>query len=134
MSVLLLLIKLINYEYNIYMLGEFMLHNLSKLRQLSGVTQSELGNMVGVSQQSINKYENHNIEPDIETLKKISDFFEVSVDYLIGHNYNDSVSEDITNYNQNDMISDKILLNNYHKLDEKTKKNIFSLIRDIKKL
>jgi len=111
-----------------------MLHNLSKLRQLSGVTQSELGNMVGVSQQSINKYENHNIEPDIETLKKISDFFEVSVDYLIGHNYNDSVSEDITNYNQNDMISDKILLNNYHKLDEKTKKNIFSLIRDIKKL
>lgn len=109
-----------------------MLHNLSKLRQLAGVTQSELGEIVGVSQQSINKYENQNIEPDITTLIKLANFFEVSVDYIIGHDYKETISESIIEYNKEDITTDKILLNNYHKLDEATKINIFNLIRDIK--
>lgn len=62
-----------------------MLENLRTLRAESGVTQKQLADAVGVSQQSINKYENHNIEPDVETLIRIADFFHISVDYLIGH-------------------------------------------------
>ena len=45
-----------------------MLVNLKKLREEASVSQKALAEAVGVSQQSINKYENHNIEPDIETL------------------------------------------------------------------
>lgn len=63
-----------------------MLINLKKLRQETGVSQKQLADNIGVSQQSINKYENHNIEPDIETLIRIADFFDTSVDYLVGHN------------------------------------------------
>lgn len=62
-----------------------MLENLRTLRAESGVTQKQLADAVGVSQQSINKYENHNIEPDVETLIRIADFFHISVDHLIGH-------------------------------------------------
>ena len=62
-----------------------MLINLKLLRGSRGVTQKALADAIGVSQQSINKYENHNIEPDIDTMIKIADFFETSVDYLIGH-------------------------------------------------
>lgn len=62
-----------------------MLENLRTLRAESGVTQKQLADAVGISQQSINKYENHNIEPDIETMIRIADFFHVSVDHLIGH-------------------------------------------------
>lgn len=62
-----------------------MLKRLKTLRELSGVTQKQLAEAVGVSQQSINKYENHNIEPDIATLILLADFFHTSVDYLIGH-------------------------------------------------
>ena len=62
-----------------------MLENLRKLRLEAGVTQKQLAEAVSVSQQSINKYENHNIEPDIETLIRLSDFFHTSVDVLIGH-------------------------------------------------
>lgn len=40
---------------------------------------------MGTSQQSVNKYENHNVEPDISALIKLADYFETSVDYLIGH-------------------------------------------------
>ena len=47
-----------------------MLVNLKKLREEIGVSQRALADAVGVSQQSINKYENHKIEPDIETLNR----------------------------------------------------------------
>ena len=62
-----------------------MLENLRKLRTEAGVTQKQLADAISVSQQSINKYENHNIEPDIQTMILIADFFHTSVDYLIGH-------------------------------------------------
>ncbi len=62
-----------------------MLENLKKLRAQAGVSQKQLADSVGVSQQSINKYENHNIEPDIETMIRMAKYFNTSVDYLIGY-------------------------------------------------
>lgn len=62
-----------------------MVKNLRKLRNEYKISQKQLADVIGVSQQSINKYENHNIEPDIETLKSIANYFNTSVDYLIGY-------------------------------------------------
>ncbi len=62
-----------------------MLKNLRALRLQSGVTQREPAEAIGVSRQSINKYENHNIEPDIETMKRLTDFFQTGIDYPVGH-------------------------------------------------
>ena len=62
-----------------------MLKNLKLLRQKSGTSQQKLAEVIGVSQQSINKYENHAIEPDIKTLMLLADYFNTSVDYLIGY-------------------------------------------------
>lgn len=61
-----------------------MLQNLKKLREEAGISQKTLAEKIGVSQQSINKYENHNIEPDIDTMIRIADCFDTSVDHLIG--------------------------------------------------
>ena len=61
-----------------------MVKNLKALREEAGMSQKALAEKIGVSQQSINKYENHNIEPDIDTLVRIADCFDTSVDYLIG--------------------------------------------------
>ena len=61
-----------------------MLENLKLLRSTAGISQKTLADSIGVSQQSINKYENHNIEPDIETLSGIADYFHVSIDFLVG--------------------------------------------------
>ena len=71
--------------YHLHTGGVTMLTNLKKLREDASISQKALADAIGVSQQSVNKYENHNIEPDIETLIRIADFFETSVDYLIGH-------------------------------------------------
>ena len=62
-----------------------MLENLKELRKATKTTQNELAEAIGVSQQSINKYENHNIEPDIETLVRIADYFSTSGGYIVGH-------------------------------------------------
>ena len=62
-----------------------MIKNLKQLRIEKGISQQQLADKIGVSQQSVNKYENHNVEPDIDTLVRIADIFNTSVDYLIGH-------------------------------------------------
>ncbi len=62
-----------------------MLKNLKALRLRAGMSQQQLADAVIVSQQSINKYENHEVEPNLATVCALADLFNVSVDYLIGH-------------------------------------------------
>lgn len=62
-----------------------MVKNLRKLRVSRGISQQQLADVIGTSQQSINKYENHSVEPDIHALIKLADYFETTVDYLVGH-------------------------------------------------
>ena len=57
-----------------------MIKNLKKLRTEKGVSQQQLASVIGISQQSVNKYENHNIEPDIFTLCALADYFDPSID------------------------------------------------------
>ncbi len=61
-----------------------MIKNLKTLRNEFKISQQKLADAVGVSQQSINKYENQDVEPDIAILIKIADYFSVSLDYLVG--------------------------------------------------
>lgn len=61
-----------------------MVKRLKQLRIEKGISQQQLAAVLGVSQQSINKYENHRVEPDISTLIAIADYFETSIDYLVG--------------------------------------------------
>ncbi len=62
-----------------------MLKNLKMLRESAGISQKQLADAVGISQQSVNKYENHKIEPDISTMIRIADYFDTTVDFLIGN-------------------------------------------------
>lgn len=57
---------------------------LRKLRKEKGINQTELGNILGLSTSAIGMYEQGRRTPDQETLKKIADFFDVSIDYLLG--------------------------------------------------
>ena len=97
-----------------------MVKNLKQLRQKQNISQRELACAIGISQQSINKYENHNIEPDIETLISIANFFNTSVDYLIGN-----IPED---QNSSQKIEEDLLIAGYRKLDAKEKLCIKTLI------
>ena len=62
-----------------------MVKNLRLLREEKGISQQKLADMLNISQQAIFKYEKTANEPDISTLIKLSEIFDVSVDYLIGN-------------------------------------------------
>lgn len=54
------------------------------LRMEKGISQIQLADALGVTKQSISNWENDNIQPSIEMLVKLSKFFDVSTDYLLG--------------------------------------------------
>lgn len=56
---------------------------LVELRHERGILQKELAEYLGVSIGTVSNYEHGVHNPDPETLKKLSDFFEVSTDYLL---------------------------------------------------
>lgn len=53
-----------------------MIKNLKKLRAEAGISQQQLESVGSVTQQSMNEYENHKVEPDIATLIMLADYFE----------------------------------------------------------
>lgn len=59
--------------------------NLKTLRNQHNLSQQKLADILHISQQSIYKYENDLSSPDLSTLILIADYFETSIDYLIGH-------------------------------------------------
>ncbi len=103
-----------------------MLKNLKQLREASATSQKQLANAIGVSQQSINKYENHKIEPDIDTMIQIADYFNTSVDYLIGHTEIRQKIEPPSTWELNEEESQ--ILYKYRKLSSKKRKIIAVII------
>lgn len=57
---------------------------LRSLRLSHKLTQEELGKKINVTKVSVSGYENGNRVPDMETLQKIAEVFDVQVDYLLG--------------------------------------------------
>lgn len=57
---------------------------IADLRKDKGVTQSELADYLGVSFQSVSKWENGITMPDIALLPRLSEYFQVSVDEILG--------------------------------------------------
>ncbi|MCI7741969.1 MAG: helix-turn-helix domain-containing protein [Clostridiales bacterium] len=103
-----------------------MLKNLKNLREETGTTQRQLAEAVSVSQQSVNKYENHNIEPDIETLIRIADFFNTSIDYLVGYSQIRRKNESVTPFDLTERESN--LINKYRQLDRKKKSAVDAVV------
>ena len=105
-----------------------MLANLKALRKSRGISQQKLGAAIGVSQQSINKYENHNIEPDINNLKLLADYFNTSIDYLVGHTNIDHKIELVSNTDMNKEEYEHIM--SYRKLNDSEKQSIDLIIKN----
>ena len=105
-----------------------MLNNLKLLRAEKGVSQRQLGEAIGVSQQSINKYENHEIEPDIRTLILMAKYFATSVDYLIGNSTIRQVIEPTTSFHLNE--EEAGLMNDYRQLSRDEKDSLLLVTKN----
>ena len=58
---------------------------LFELRKSKKLTQLEVAKMLEITDATLSNYELGNTEPNIATLKKMAETFQVSVDYLVGH-------------------------------------------------
>lgn len=56
---------------------------LRYLREHQEYTQVDVAQKLGIGQTTYNRYERGLYEPNYETLKKIANFFQVSIDYLL---------------------------------------------------
>lgn len=65
---------------------------LYKLRISKGISQKELADNLGVAQSSINYWEKGQRDPSITVVKKIAEYFGVSLDYLMEIDDNHAVS------------------------------------------
>lgn len=62
------------------MLGE----RLKKLRKERGLLQKDIAKMLNISASAYGYYEQNKRDPDTKTLQLLADFYNVSVDYLLG--------------------------------------------------
>lgn len=60
------------------------MNRIAYIRKGRKITQKELGKIVGAAQNTICNWENGKREPDQESLAKMSSYFGVSIDYLLG--------------------------------------------------
>lgn len=60
--------------------------NLVELRKYHDFSQEELADMIGVSRQTLSKYETGESLPDIEKCKRLANVFGVTIDDLISYN------------------------------------------------
>jgi len=59
-------------------------NRLKELRQQSNASQQELADLLGVSTRAWRFYESGDREPNIAGLISLADYFNVSLDYLVG--------------------------------------------------
>ena len=57
---------------------------LYELRKQKGIKQSTVADILGISQQAYLKYEHGEADPTIDALIKLSDFYKVSIEFLLG--------------------------------------------------
>ena len=71
------------YRYGILVSSDMGKIRLKELREKKGITQVRLAIELGTNQNNISRYESGEREADYDTLIKIADFFNVSIDYLL---------------------------------------------------
>ena len=60
------------------------MNNLKLLRKQKMLNQDDLGKIVGVTKMTISRWESGKSDIDFQSLKKLSEYFDTSIDYILG--------------------------------------------------
>ena len=107
---------------------------IKQLRKKKGISQSELAALIGVKNNTVSTWERGTRKPDFEALDLLSDYFEVSFEYILGSS---NKEEAIVKPTQKELdtlalssIADEIkeITEKYSRLSDKSQKMIDALI------
>src|SRR5271157_6509836 len=105
------------------MVGFMTLHEkIKNLRIKKGLSQAELANEIGLSSGHITRLETGKFNPSTEVLKKLSQIFDISADYLLDDSTDNEYDIDV----KNKPLADRIKL--VSSLDEKQQEAVITII------
>lgn len=105
--------------------------NLKSIRQKRKITQAIMASDLGIFQESISSYEKGKSYPSIDTLIKMADYLNTSVDYLLGRTDNDAPLDELSFKNMNPKTYK--ILNNFIMLNDKKKNDVIWYSEAIRK-
>lgn len=76
------------------------MERLRELRKSKGISLKELGAIVGVAESTMSLYESGKRQPDYETLLKLSEYYGVTVDYLLRGSEEEQLPEELVILNR----------------------------------
>lgn len=68
------------------------MENLRALRRQAGLTMKQLGSDLGMAESTVSLYETGKRSPDAQTLIRFADYFNVTLDYLLGRTKERTIS------------------------------------------
>lgn len=68
---------------------------IKQLREKKHISQKDFAEQLNISNVVLSRYENDIRKPDYDTLEKIADYFEVSIDYLLGRSDTLTTQDDL---------------------------------------
>lgn len=103
------------------------MNRIKQLRVERNLSQQELGDEIGVAQQTISRLELENYLPPTDIVISLAIFFDVSIDYLLGYSECKERAEDLVDL---DKISQRQceLIKKYNKLGDMNKKTLDILL------
>lgn len=96
--------------------------NLKKLRIQKGLSQQEFASIIHSAQNTVSQWESGKRDADSKTIQEIADYFNVSVDYLLGRETKPTLDEQLDGV-------DFALYGEIHDLTDDEKKDILSYIK-----
>lgn len=111
-------------------------NRLRELREEKGLTQEELGKRLNLTKANISKYESEKLEPNIETITYLANFFETTADYILGRSNvrqpeTQAVREKPTDYEIEDFLRNSNVKFGDAPLDEEDKQDIINFLKII---
>lgn len=98
------------------------MNRLKELRQKRGLLQSDIAKIIEKSDRAVGQYERGERDPSSETWIKLANFFNVSLDYLLGKSNSEFNSNKIDNFLNEEMLG--MTKEEYLNLPEEQKKQI----------
>lgn len=89
---------------------------LKELRQQKKLYQKDIAKYLNIAISTYSYWENGTYDIDLLNLQKLADYYNVSIDYILGHDYDYKNSDNFLNSND-----EKELIKIYRKCNEKNK-------------
>lgn len=99
----------------------------NKLCEENKISYAKIAEMLGYSSQAVSKWGRGEAEPNIETLNKLAEYFDVSIDFLLGKTYVRKIE------NPYDDELEKVLFSKAKDLSDEDKKAVLGIINALKK-